>query len=137
MNSNLILNPWRSGFILIFISNIIFHLSPAFLLLFILFAIFVYVYIFLFYIFNDYAAEYSREVSDSKESSLIHSISRLTFMKEGVCLLKVLFGLFVHFLTFWSVRILAYICVKYSNEKTYFVLLIEEYFSWKVKKHLW
>lgn len=111
-------------------------MSPAFLLLLILFVIFAYIYIFLFYVFNDYATEHSQVILEKKELGFLHSVSGIVAIRETVNYLKNLFGVLVFFSSFWSVRLLTYICVEHTNQRNYLVSLADEFFELKVKRHL-
>lgn len=86
-NKELILNPWKLGFVLIIIANVLFHTSTSFLLFLILFLIFLYAYCFLGFLFNDFAKGYSANVSGGFSSAFEASLAEMGASADVLVLL--------------------------------------------------
>jgi hypothetical protein len=134
--TNLIINPWKLAFFLIFVANIIFHSSSSFLLLFILFCIFSYVYFFLFFLFNNFADASIKELGGAKTFTLENTSKFLDKFAVLFEYLKILSRTYFTLVLFWATYLLKLVCVEYTNDKNYSLLLLDSYYNSYVKVFL-
>lgn len=117
-----ILNPWRTGFILILLANLIFHSSPAILLLLILAAIFGYAFFVVSKFFVNYAEHYATGAATPLNVQYLDLILQYKNVISRIVNLRAFNSVCRVFVLAWGSNILTYKCLELSNEANYMLL---------------
>jgi len=128
-NWNLVLNPWKLAFYLIFLANIVFHSSPSFLLLFILLGIFGYGYLFLSEVFAHYTSTYRQDVVDVLEDRFLIVEKEMEHFQNLLRTLSETPSLFFSLIKVWGGGLLVYKCDSFPLNRNFFFTILERTFA--------
>jgi hypothetical protein len=90
----------------------------------------------MFYLFNDYADGYSKEIYDRSAYSIRSSNKELNDSFFLIELLQLTRFLHLRLLDVWSFNLLSYKCVEFPNSVNYVVEAVCNYYEFSALEHL-
>ena len=128
LGEKFVINPWKLAFYFIFVANVVFHSSPSFLLLVLLFTIFAYAYIYLSTIFFNHAAQTASQVERLLGTRYDYISNKLSKLSLVFINLRGMTNFFSLFLKIWGGKFLAYRCDNFPLSRVFVLLTLSEYF---------